>query len=84
MVLWIVIGAVVLGLLVLALAVRPVLGPAARARAGRCAGSQTGRPGPRPLGAQLAGLQERAEAVQERAVTAQERIAVIKAGRGRA
>ncbi|MEV0717819.1 hypothetical protein [Asanoa sp. NPDC050611] len=82
MVLWIVIGAAVLGLLVLALAARPVLARLPElARALRRLEDRQARA--EEIGAQLADLQERAEAVQQRAVVAQERIAVIKAGRGR-
>ncbi|GIF67380.1 hypothetical protein Ais01nite_54150 [Asanoa ishikariensis] len=83
MVLWIVIGAAVLGLLLLALAARPVLARLPElARALRRLEDRQARA--EQLGTQLADLQERVEAVQERAVTAQERIAIIKAGRGRA
>jgi outer membrane murein-binding lipoprotein Lpp len=82
-VLWIVIGAAVLGLLVLALAARPVLARLPElARALRRLADRQARA--EELGAQLTELQERVEAVQQRAVVAQERIAVIKAGRGRA
>ncbi|GAA1854314.1 hypothetical protein [Asanoa iriomotensis] len=83
MVLWIVIGAAVLGLLILALAARPVLARLPElARALRRLEDRQARA--EELGAKLAVLQEQAEAVQQRAVVAQERITVIKAGRGRA
>ncbi|SNT63751.1 hypothetical protein SAMN05421812_115211 [Asanoa hainanensis] len=83
MVLWIVIGAAVLGLLLLALAARPVLARLPElARALRRLEDRQARA--EQLSVKLADLKEQAEAVRERAVTAQERIAVIKAGRGRA
>ncbi|MEV4537620.1 hypothetical protein AB0J82_27965 [Asanoa sp. NPDC049518] len=82
MVLWIVIGAAVLGLLLLALAARPVLARLPElARALRRLEDRQARA--EQLGAKLAELQEEVEAVQQRAVVAQERIAVIKAGRGK-
>lgn len=83
MVLWIVIGAAVLGLLVLAVAARPVLARLPElARALRRLEDRQARA--QALATDLAAVRERAEAVRRQAVVAQERIAVIKAGRGRA
>jgi len=82
-VLWIVIGAAVLGLLILALAARPVLARLPElARALRRLEDRQARA--EALAVDLAAVQERAEAVRQQTVVAQERIAVIKAGRGRA
>jgi hypothetical protein len=82
-VLWIVIGAAVLGLLVLALAARPLLARLPElARALRRLEDRQARA--EALGEELALLQERAESVRQQTVVTQERIAVIKAGRGRA
>jgi len=82
-VLWIVLGAAVLGLLVLALAARPVLARLPElARALRRLEDRQTRA--QALGDELALLQERAESVRRQTVVTQERIAVIKAARGRA
>ena len=83
MVLWIVIGAAVLGLLVLALAARAVLARLPElARALRRLEDRQVRA--EAMGNELAMLQERAEELRQQTVVAQERIALIKAARGRA
>ena len=80
MVKWIVIGVVLLGLLVLALAVRPVLG---RLRGLERAMRRLQRRQEEAAALQVRAeeLRERAEGLQERVEVAQKRIAVIQAKR---
>ena len=83
MVLWIVLGAGVFGLLVLALAARAVVARLPElARALRRLQDRQARA--EELNVALASLQENVEAAQARTVVTQERIAVIKARTGQA
>ena len=81
MLIWIVLAVVLVPLVALALAVRPVLAgcPGCAAPRWRCSG---GPPRREALRETAEALQQRAEAVQRRLDTAPQRLAVIKAKRG--